>query len=483
VSVTGALARPKVTDGPTATAVVGVRASSSDARALGLVLLAASLGLFMAFADLAIVNIAFPDVEHSFQGVTLAGLSWVLSGYSIVAAAFMAPFGRLADLLGRKRVYMVALAVFTLASALCATAPSVSWLIAGRVLQGLGVAALTPTGFALVMAAFPPEKRVEAISISAAVAALAAGISPALGGLLVHLDSWRLVFLVNLPIGVTALALSSRVLRESRGARPKAFPDLLGALLFALAIGALALAIVQGQSWGWASARVLGAFAAAAALMTAFVFRSRRQAEPLFDRSLVRCRPFVTASTAHAVAMAGFFGYTLVNVLFLTTVWNYSLLQAGGALTPGPLIAAFVGALSSRLVARTGFAKLLVPGGLLWAAAIVWLVSASGTQPDFVGVWLPAVVVGGIGAGLIVPLGASAAITAAPGDRFGAASGLQQVTRSVGAAIGVAVAVAILSAQSDPVALTGYHTAWLLAAGCIMLGGVASLTFGIGARK
>jgi NTE family protein len=444
----------------------------------GVVLVLASLGLFMAFVDVTIVNLAFPDIGRSFPEAGVAGLSWVLSGYSIVAAAFLVPVGRLADVIGRKRVYVASLVAFTVTSVLCAAAPSAEVLIGGRVLQGMSAAALVPTGFALVMAAFPVERRLEAVSISAAVGALAGGIGPSLGGMLVSWGDWRLIFLVNVPVGVAAVAVCARALPESRGEPPRAFPDVLGALLFAVSVALVVLGIVKGQDWGWTGGRVLGAFGAAIAFGWMFALRCRRHAEPLFDPTLVRIRSFAVASLSHALSMAGFFGYTLCNVLFLTSVWQYSLLETGGALTPGPIVAFVIAAGTSRLLRTVEARALLLPGGLLWAAAIAWLALHAGARPDFLGLWLPTMIVAGIGAGLVISHGASAAINAAPGDRFGTACGLQQVGRAIGAAVGIAGAAAVIGAPSAADALGPYQRAWIVGAASLAAAGIASLWIG-----
>jgi NTE family protein len=443
-----------------------------------LVLFLASIGLFMAFVDLTIANIAFPDMARSFPDTTMDSLSWVLTGYSIASAAFLVPFGRLADIVGRKRVYVSALAAFTISSALCATAPSADLLVIARVAQGLSAAALVPSGLALVMAAFPVGGRLEAISISAAVGALAGGIGPAVGGALVTASDWRLVFLVNVPIGVAGVVFSARLIPESKGEAPKGFPDLAGAALFAIAIGMLVLGVVKGGEWGWDSAGIVGVFAAAVVLLIAFAVRSAGQREPLFEPALVHARRFRIATLSHAVTMGGFFGYTFCNVLFLTSVWHYSLLEAGGALTPGPIAAFAVAAATRGALERVDARVLLVPGGILWAASIASLAARAGAEPNFLGVWLPAAVLAGAGAGIVISHGASAAINAAPGGAFGAACGLQQVGRAVGAAFGIAATVEIIGTPSPIEAVTAFHDAWLFGAATLVVGAIGSLWIG-----
>src|SRR5438874_322612 len=200
------------------------------------VLAIASLGASVAFVDATIVNIAFPNIALSFRGTPISSLSWVLNAYNIVFAAFLVAAGRLADLLGRRRVFIFGLELFTFASLLCAAAPSVAALIAFRVLQALGAALLVPSSLALVLQAFAPEKRSHGVALLAAVAAAAAGLGPSLGGILVAVSDWRLVFLVNLPIGVAAVVLARRLV-ESRAPGRRRMPDLTGAGVVALAIG------------------------------------------------------------------------------------------------------------------------------------------------------------------------------------------------------------------------------------------------------
>ena len=211
------------------------------------VLAIASLGAAVAFVDATIVNIAFPNIARSFPGTSISTLSWVLNAYNIVFAAFLMAAARIADLLGRRRVFIFGLELFIVGSLLCAIAPSAGALIAFRVVQALGAAFLVPSAVALVLNAFPPAHRAHGVALLSAVGAAAAGLGPSLGGVLVAAANWRLVFLVNLPIGVAAVLLARRRLIESRMPGRRRIPDLPGALLFAVAIAALVLGIVKGQ--------------------------------------------------------------------------------------------------------------------------------------------------------------------------------------------------------------------------------------------
>ena len=442
------------------------------------VLAVASLGVFIAFVDATIVNIAFPSIQRSFPQASIGSVSWVLSAYNIVFAAFLVAAGRVADLLGRRRVFLLALGVFTLASALCAGAPSLGLLIAFRVLQAFAAAFLIPSSLALVLAAFDAEHRAHAVALWTAVAAAAAGVGPSLGGLLLSASNWRLVFLVNVPIGIAAIVLTRRLLVESRAPGRRRVPDMLGSAIFALATALLVLAIVKGEDWGWTSALELGCLAAAAVLGVLFIRRCGRRRDPLIDLHLFRIRDFTVANAMTLVGAAGFFGYTLCNVLYLTTVWRYSLLQAGLALTPGPAVAVLSAGPSSRIAARYGVRVVAVPGSLVWGAGVLWMINRVGVTPDFLGQWLPGMVLLGLGAGVASPNISGAAVAAAPGAHFATATALNSVARQVGAALGIAAVVSLIGTPAPSAVVTAFHHAWTFAAACLILTGFAGLALG-----
>jgi NTE family protein len=441
----------------------------------GAVLAVAVLGSFMAFVDATIVNIAVPNIAHDFSGSRLSGVSWVLNAYNIVFAAFLVGGGQLADLLGRRKVFSFALVAFTIGSTLCAVAPSLGLLIGARVLQAAGSAMLVPSSLAIVLEAHDERTRGHAVALWSAVAALAAGIGPPLGGLLITASSWRLVFLVNIPIGIVALVLAQRVLIESRAPGRRRMPDLLGGAVLAVAIASLVLAVVKGQEWGWGNARVVGAFAGAVVLGAYFLFRSSRQRNPVLDLSLLRIRSFALSNTVTFVMAGGFYAYTLCNVLFLTGVWRYSILTAGLALTPGPITAIAVAGPASRVVERVGHRLVAVPGALIWAGGMAYFATTLGTGPDFLGGWLPGMLILGVGAGLTFPTLSAAAVGSVPGPRFAVATSLNSVARQLGAALGVAVLIAIIGTPTPLQALHAFQHGWLFAGGCFLAGSIACL--------
>ncbi len=442
------------------------------------VLLVASFGAFLAFLDATIVNVAFPSIRASFPDTTISGLSWVLNAYNIVFAAFLIPCGRLADLIGRRRAFVWGIVVFTGASVVCALAPSVELLVGARTVQALGAAMLVPASLGLVVQAFPAERRTHAVGLWGAAAALASGLGPPIGGVLVDLGGWRWAFLVNLPFGLAALFAGRRALVESRAPGRRTMPDLAGAALFALALGLLTLAIVQGNDWGWTSWAVLGSIGLAAVLLIVFARRSRGHRSPLLDPTLLRIRPFAVGNVATVLAGMGFYAYLLTNILWLTYVWDYSVLVAGLALVPGALVATVVAAVLGPIAQRRGYVMFIVPGALVWAAAYVWYATQVGVTPDFMGQWLPGQVLSGLGVGATLPLLGSAALAAVPGGRYATASAVVSSARQVGGVLGIAVLVVIIGTPTPATAADDLRTGWWLTVGCFLACAIVAVFLG-----
>jgi EmrB/QacA subfamily drug resistance transporter len=439
-----------------------------------LVLVVASAGAFMAFLDVTIVNVAFPNIERDFAGTSLAGLSWILNAYAIVFAALLVPAGRFADRIGRRRGFAAGLVVFALASALCAAAPSPELLVAARVVQAAGAALLVPTSLALLLPAFPLAQRATAVGLWGATGAIAAATGPSLGGVLVDAASWRWVFLVNLPLAVLAFFGAYRVLTESREPNPGGRPDLLGSLMLIVGIGALALALVKGEAWGWSDPRTVGSFAAAALLVPAVLWRSGRVAVPVIEPALLRVRSFAVANLAMLIFAAVFYAMLLANVLFLTSVWNYDILDAGLAMTPGPLMAALFAGPAGAIADRVGQRAVAVPGAVVFSAGFAWYLTHAGMHPDYTRDLLPGMLVGGAGVGLTFPTLSSAAAAALPPTRFATGSAVIGMSRQIGAVLGVALLVVVLGTPDplDPVA--AFKDAWtLMLAGGLISGAVA----------
>src|SRR5262245_40842687 len=405
-----------------------------------------AIGVFLSVLDLFIVSIAFPAIQHSFPSASLSSLSWILSAYAIVYAAVLVPAGKLADIVGRKRVFLAGLLVFLAGSALCAVAPSVAFLIGARVLQAVGGAALIPTSLGLILPLFPPKKRPVAIGLWAALAGVSAAAGPPIGGLLVE-ASWRWIFLINLPLGLFALLRIARTIPEIRDPEPGRFPDVLGSLLLMLGIGALTLGLVKGPDWGW-DGRSLGLFAAAIVALSLCTLRSARHPAPVVELQLLRPLPFALSTLAALFFFAAFAVLLLGNVLFLTNVWHYSVTRAGFAFLPGPLTAAIVAGLSAPLAERFGSARTGALGGILFSLSSLWFLSRLGDQPHYMSEYFPGMLVGGIGVGLVLPALTTLATATLPPARLATGIGVQTTFRQIGAAIGLAAFVAIASGST-----------------------------------
>ncbi len=434
----------------------------------------ACTGAFVAFLDTTIVNIAFPDISASFAGSGRDALSWVLDGYFVVIAALLVPAGGLADRFGHRRIFLLGVAGFTAASLLCAVAPSLSLLIAFRVLQGIGAATIVPASLAIVLDSFPVERRSAGVGLWGAAAAAAAAVGPTLGGALVELSDWRLVFLVNLPLGAAVL-LAGR----SRLPRPELLdsrlPDLPGAAMLALSLATVTLGIVEGNDWGWASAATLGCFVAAAILLVGVAFRSRTHPRPIVEPALFAHRSFRAGNLGTLLFAAAFFSLILGNVLFLTSIWGYTVLQAGAATLPGPALSTVVAGPAGRLADRFGHRAVIVPGTLFFAAGVMVLRSA-GAEPDWLGLWLPGACLTGIGIGLAFPTLGAASVRDVPIDSFATASAVNAAFRQVGAVLGTAILVAMVGEPAGlSAALDASNAAYLFSVLAALVSGAAVL--------
>jgi EmrB/QacA subfamily drug resistance transporter len=447
------------------------------------ILLITSVGLFMASLDLFIVNLAFPSIARDFGNTSISSLSWVLNAYAIVYAALLVPAGRIADRVGRKRVFLAGLLTFAAASLACAAAPSVPVLVGARVIQAAGGAMMLPATLGLILPAFPAEQRAVAVGIWSAVGGVAAALGPPIGGLLVQL-SWHWIFLVNVPIGLATALVAWRVLDEVREPDVGARPDVLGAVELAVGIGLLTAGIVKGPDWGWYDARTVAAFAGAVALVASFVVRSGRHAAPVIELPVLRVRSFSVANTAALVFFAGFGAMLLSSVLLLTEVWRYSVLHAGVALMPGPLMAAAFAAPAGRLGGRIGQRPVIVAGGLVFAAGFAINLALISATPDYAGSFLPGFMLGGVGVGLVLGPLPAAATASLPPDRFATGTAVFGMARQVGAAIGVAVLVALLADPSPLELFSRLERGWGFALGSGIATAILALAIGpLGARS
>ena len=442
------------------------------------VLIVTAVAVFMSFLDVTIVNVAFPDIEKSFPGTAQADLSWVLNAYNIVFAALLVPAGRVADLVGRRRMFFVGMLTFVGASMAAGAAPSPELLVAARLVQAAGGAILVPTSLGLLLPEFPASKRATATAAWTAAGAVAAAIGPSLGGVLVAAAGWRWVFFVNLPIALIALIPARRVLREIRDEDAAGVPDLLGSAFLVAGVGLLALGIVKGPDWGWDSARVLASFAGGADLLPVVVVRSLRHPAPVIEPALFRVRSFAVANAGMLVFSAAFYALLLANVLFLTGVWHWSILQAGVAITPAPAMAALSAPVGGLISDRFGQRVVAFPGALLFAAGCAYFASQTGVTPNYASELLPGQVLTGMGVGLSFAAWGSAAVAQLPPARFATGSAVLGCLRQVGAVLGIAVLVALLqdASPTDPIAV--FSEAWTLMAAAAVLVALIALALG-----
>jgi EmrB/QacA subfamily drug resistance transporter len=438
----------------------------------GAVFIVTALGAFMASLDLSIVNVAFPDIEASYRDANSASLSWIITAYSIVFGALLVVGGRTGDRLGRKRVFLGGIAVFLLGSFLCGIAPDVATLVGARALQGVGAAFLVPASVALLIGAYPPERRMQIVAQWGGIGALAVATGPSLGAAIVSSGGWRWAFFVNIPVGLFVLLFGRRVLTESVGDSESKTPDYLGVGLMSLALASLVLAVSEGSTWGWSNARILGAITVALVAGAVFVHRTLHHDNPVIDPRLIQSRSFVIANTATIVYAAGFFAMLLGNILFLTGVWNYSIMTAGLAVTPGPVIVAIIAGPAGKLAARVGFRPVLLFGASCLAIGLATYVALVTATPNYLATWLPGTLLVGVGVGFTFPVLSAGAVSSLPPARYAVGSAVNQTARQIGGALGIAVLVALIGSQrqlADPV--DGFHQLWAFAATTAVVAG------------
>lgn len=441
-----------------------------------LVLLATSLGIFMGSLDATIANVAFPSIGRTFPDASQASLSWVLNGYTIAFAALLIVSGRVADRIGRRPVFFSGLAVFTLASAVCGLAPSEETLIGARVIQGAGASMMIPSSLGLLLAGWPAAERATAVGLWGAVSAMAAATGPSLGALIVDGPGWRWAFLLNVPIGLGAYLLGRAVLKDSKNPQAESRFDVPGVALISVAMGTLALGIVQGRDWGWTSERVLASFAIAAASVAVFLWQERRHPAPVVDLSLFKVPSFSIANVSMLAYATGFFAIFLGNILFLTSVWEYSTLRAGLAITPAPILAAILAAPSGRYAAKHGYRRVIFPGSVLMVVSMLYLALMVDETPHYLTQWFPAAVILGMGIGLSFAHLSGAAVASLPPQRFAVGSAISQTARNTGGLIGVAAVIAILGTPTTTSeAMNSFHHVYFFAAAMFTICGLGAL--------
>jgi EmrB/QacA subfamily drug resistance transporter len=404
----------------------------------------ASVAAFLVSLDTTMLYSVFGALRAGFPTATAADMSWVLNGYTVVYAAMLIPSGGLADAHGRKRIFMLGVTLFIAASALCGLAGSVGWLIAARVLQAVGAALLTPASLSIVLAAFPQNRRAVTVSLWGAVGGFAAAVGPSLGSFVVQSIGWPWAFFINLPIGALCLWRGAALLSESARPDVRRKVDVVGMALLIVAVGAIALAIVQMDSPTWTRTELSATAATGLIALIAFVVWARNVREPLVDLDLFRHRTYSAVNAATLSFGIAFAMMFFAFFFYMNGVWHYSQARAGLAIAPGPLMVIPVAIATGRLAARFGHRPFLVGGALLYAGAALWFMLVPGTESSYLSEWLPGLLLSGTSVGLVLPSLSAAAVSKLPAQSYAVGSAVNQATRQIGAVIGVAITVLLL---------------------------------------
>jgi EmrB/QacA subfamily drug resistance transporter len=449
----------------------GIRWGTSAAR---WVLLATVTGAGLTLVDATAVNVALPALGRDLDA-GVAGLQWTLNGYTLTLAALILLGGSLADRFGRRRIYLIGVVWFAVASALCGLAPSLEVLVASRALQGVGGALLTPGSLAILQASFAPSERARAIGAWSGLSGIAAAVGPLVGGWLITTLSWRWIFLVNLPLATVVVAVAARHVPETRDPTSARGFDIAGASLAAGGLVGVTWALIEAGEHG-ASTPVVAAGVAGLAALAAFVRTERRSRHPMLPLGIFSSRQFTSANLVTLVVYGGMSGMFFLLAVFLQQALGYSPLAAGAAIIPVTLLMLTLSERAGQLAERIGPRLPMSAGPLVMASALA-LMTRFGAGMRYVTAVLPAVVVFGLGLSLTVAPLTATVLAAADERHSGIASGVNNaVARSAGLlAVAVLPALAGLTGDAylDPAALTaGFHTAMAYSAGLVALGGL-----------
>ncbi len=430
----------------TAVAPIPRTAAQEESRAKWLTLGAMCFALFMMMLDNTVVNVALPTIQQKFNATT-AALEWIVNGYTLALAVLMVTMGKLGDIFGRKRLFLIGLTAFTLASFACGIAPNLGSLIFFRVLQGIGGSIMMPGTLSIITATFTGKERAQAIGIWAGISGLALAAGPIVGGLLVEYANWQSIFFINVPIGIVALIVGLRVVRESSDPTAARSVDYLGVLTLTPAIFALTLALIEGQGWGWVSGRILGLFATAILFLLAFVVAENRQANPMVQFGIFRSRAFLAANVITFVLTFGMFGTIFFLTLYMQNVLGYSAIQSGLRTLPMTALIIVCAPLSGRLVGRIG-GRPIVFSGLSLVGLGLFIDSRRLTAHSAYTVLLPSFILIGIGIGFAMSPLSTIAMGAVERTKAGVASGVLGMVRQLGGVFGIALLGAIFANRS-----------------------------------
>jgi EmrB/QacA subfamily drug resistance transporter len=403
-----------------------------------------AFALFMVMLDNTVVNVALPSIQRDL-GIGLSELEWTVNAYALTFAVLMLTGGKLADFMGRRRVFIIGLAIFTVSSLVCGLATSGEMLIAARTVQGVGAALMMPATLGIISATFPVEQRGMAIGIWAGVSAMALAFGPIVGGLLTEHIHWGWIFFINVPVGILAIIAARLVIRESRDTSADQRLDIPGLLISGGALFALVFGLIEANTYGWTSPTILSLFAVAAVGLVAFVLLELRQRAPMLDLSLFRNGTFAGANVVAMLVFLAMFGVFFFVSIYMQNVLGYSPVEAGAVFLPMTVLIMFLGPVTGKLSDRIG-SRWLVTAGMTLVGISLLIYSGLDAGSGF---WdlFPALILGGIGMATVMPPVTAAGIGSVPVTKAGVGSGVLNTFRQVGGALGIAVMGAIVASQ------------------------------------
>ena len=407
---------------------------------------ALAFALFMIMLDNTVVNVALPSIQRDL-GIGLSELEWTVNAYALTFAVLMLSGGKLADFFGRKRVFLIGLAVFTLSSLFCGLATSGDTLIGARTAQGVGAALMLPATLSIISATFPPHQRGMAIGIWAGVSAMALAIGPLIGGLITEHIDWSWIFFVNVPIGVLGLIVGWLVIRESRDTSSDQRLDIPGLLASGISLVGLTFALIEANSYGWTDPVIIGLFVTSAVAMAAFILLERHQRSPMLDLTLFRSSTFAGANVVALLVTLAMFGVFFFMSIYMQNILGYSATKTGAAFLPMTILIILIAPIAGKSSDRIG-SRALMTAGMLCLATSLAIFSRLGLDSTFWDI-LPGLIVGGFGMALVMTPMTAAALGSVPVEKSGVGSGVLNTFRQVGGALGIAVMGAIVASYVD----------------------------------
>ena len=390
--------------------------------------------------NLSIMYVVYPEIQREFSGTSPGALSWILNGYTIVAAATLVLGGVLTDRTGRKRALLVGSALSLVSVIVCGSAPNANTLLVGRIILALAASLIIPSTTSLVLRAFPPDKSAMAFGVLASFGGVSAAAGPSLGAFIIDLGGWRWAFFFNIPLALVTLLVGPKVLTESRDEKTRDIPDLIGAAMLMVGLTSTILAVVQSPAWGWGDRRTIGALTAGLVLLALMIVRSLRHRSPFIDVRLFRYRNFALMNATSCGFAVAWFGMFFAFTQFLRNAWDYDLLKAGLLVSPVPFGAGVLAPIGGRVADRVGYRPMLIAGAITFGLGALWFIFAVSDTPSVVR-WMPGIILIGLGTGFVFPSVQGGTVVGMPADRYAIASGVNHTVQRIGAVVGNAIAI------------------------------------------